>query len=113
MPDVQLIFDPALDVDAHAVAALWAADPEAMKLMSRQPEVRREKPTTYLPEVMELVVIPLAVNVASTVLIAIANRLYRKYRPEGGANVKEVEAAGQDGDRTLATAPADDAEPPV
>jgi hypothetical protein len=113
VPQVQLIFDPALEVDARAVAALWAADPEAAAVMSGRPEVRREKPATYLPEVMELVVIPLAVNVASTVLIDIATRLFRKYRPEGGADVKEVEFARQDGDRTLATAPADDADPPA
>jgi hypothetical protein len=98
---VQLEFDPALKVDANEIAQLWAEDPEASKLLGGPPIVRRERVDSYdLPTVIELVVIPLAVNVASTVLIDLATRLYGKYRPGHRADVKAVELA-EEGQRAL------------
>ena len=103
MTHIQLIFDPSLKVDARAVAALWADDPEAAAIMAGPPEVRRERPVTYLPTLVEFVVIPLTVNLASTVLIDLVVRVYRRYRPDGGAHI----ALAADDDRTIEVTPED------
>jgi len=111
---VQLVFDPSLEVDARAFAALWADDPEAKAVMDGQPEVRRDKPATYMPPMMELVVIPLAVNVASTVLVGLATRIYHKYRPDSDARAELTERSeDRRGDLTIAISAAPDAEPPA
>jgi hypothetical protein len=105
---VQLEFDPALKVDAREIADLWANDPEARAMLDGPPEVRRRKPATYLPTMVEFVVLPLAVNVASTILIDLTVRLYRKYRPAADPPVKAIEEDGDgDVDRVIVTRPAE------
>jgi hypothetical protein len=112
---VQLMFDPSLEVDAGAVAALWADDPEAAAIMAGPPEVRVEQSVTYLPTVVEFVVIPLTVNLASTVLIALAGRIYRQYRPDGGVRHELADDLEAGDGRTIETIPGDgtDDEPPA
>lgn len=85
MEQVLLVFDPALEVDVAAMAAEWAADAEVAPYLAGAPVVRRDGATTFHLDLMELVVIPLAVNVASTVLIDIAQRLVKKARGTGDA----------------------------
>ena len=107
MTHIQLIFDPSLKVDARAVAALWADDPEAAAIMAGPPEVRRERPVTYLPTLVEFVVIPLAVNLGSTVLIELTARIYRKYRPEGRVRHELADDLEAGDGRTIETMPGD------
>ena len=81
--------------------------------MDGPPEVRREKPPTYdLPFVVEYVVIPLAVNVTSTVLIGVATRLFRRYRPDSTAKAELVDES-QDDQRVVAITADPETEPPA
>ncbi len=109
---VQLEFDPDLKVNAREIADLWANDPEARAMLDGPPEVHRRGPSTYLPSLVEFVVLPLAVNVGSTVLIALSTRIYRKYRPGADAAVDTTAEDGDDGDQILVTRPVEPEEAP-
>ncbi|SDS86968.1 hypothetical protein [Actinoplanes derwentensis] len=101
MAQIRIVFDPSLKVDAQQLANLWANDPEAKELLAGQPEVHRERPGTFdWQTVVEFLVVPLAVNVASDILVGITTRLYQHYRPGGTAAVSVPEVTG-DQDRTV------------
>jgi hypothetical protein len=86
---VVLVFDPALEVDAKAVAAEWAIDPEAQQYLAGEPEVRQERTASYDFSLLDGVLLPLATNVASTILTDLAVRLYHKVKgPKDKAQVK-------------------------
>ena len=80
MVQALLVFDSALGVDVHAMAEEWANDQEAQQYLAGTPQGRRAPAAAYDLSVLTDVVLPLATNVASTVLIAIAVRLYKKVR---------------------------------
>lgn len=101
MAQIRLVFDPDLKVNAQEIADLWASDPEAREILTGPPEARRERPGVFLPGVVEFVVLPLAVNVASTILIDLTTRIYRRYRPAEMPVVEEIPDG--DGDRTVVT----------
>lgn len=102
MEQVLLVFDPALGVDAAVLAAEWAGDPEAKQYLAGEPVVRRDRATAFHAELMELVVIPLAVNVASTVLIDISIRLVKKVRKaSGGAEVRAAVEQAPSGEKVV------------
>ena len=99
---VLLVFDPALGVDAAVLAAEWAGDPEAKQYLAGEPVVRRDRATAFHAGLMELVVIPLAVNVASTVLIDISIRLVKKVRKaRGGAEVRAAVEQAPSGEKVV------------
>ncbi|WP_433830815.1 hypothetical protein ACQP2E_11850 [Actinoplanes sp. CA-015351] len=102
MVEVQLVLAADLGVDAREIADAWENDTEAKALMDASPEVHRSTPTHYdFPQIVEFVVIPLAVNVGSTVLIELVTRLYRKCRPLAGDDVAAVEETTDDNLRTV------------
>jgi hypothetical protein len=78
MPRLTLAMDPELEVDAAAFVAAWDADEEARRLgQAELEEARRE---ALLPGIVELVVIPLLVNVGGSVLQDVVKRLVGKVR---------------------------------
>jgi hypothetical protein len=100
VPQVVLVFDPSLEVDASAMAERWANDEEVRDNLAGEPGVRQQPTTTYhLPEVIEYVVIPLAVNLGSSGLIEITRRLLEKYRPGAKASIEVLDS--EDGGQTV------------
>jgi hypothetical protein len=92
---IVLIFDRSFDVDAKAMAEEWAKDDRVQPHLAGPPTTLRPRPTTYLPGVVEFVVIPLAINLGSSLLIEITKQLLRRHRPgvdAEAANVEEVKA---------------------
>jgi hypothetical protein len=90
--------DRAVGVSPAEVAAAWDGDPEARKAgLTSLEEPRRGE---FLGDVLALVVIPLAVNLASSAACALVGRVVGKVRspqPDAG-EVEVVAAAGAGGD---------------
>jgi hypothetical protein len=104
VPQVVLVFDPSLDVDASAMAEQWANDEEVRDNLAGAPGVRQQPATTYhLPGVIEYVVIPLAVNLGSSGLIAITQRLLEKLRPGAKAAIEVIDTS--DGGKAVVVSP--------
>lgn len=81
--------DPAVGVEPAALAKAWAGDEEAAALgaASLQPSA----PGSFFPGLAELIWIPLAVNLASSVVYDLIRRLVVQQRPT--VDVLELELA--------------------
>ena len=89
--------DRAAGVDPADVAAAWDGDDEARGAGLAAVEVPR--PGEFLGDVLALVVIPLAVNLASSAATALVSRVMQKLRPAPDAGDLEVVAsADRNGD---------------
>lgn len=95
-----LAVDPAVGVTPAAVAAAWGAEEETAALGPAAVETARAG--TLLPGLLELVTIPLAVNLASSVVYDVVRRLLVRSRPK--ADVTDLElhlTETASGDRTM------------
>jgi hypothetical protein len=84
---VVVTLDPGVDVAAEAFAKAWNADPE-VEAVGRA-EVEPAGPGSFLPGVVELVVLPLAVNLASTVVYEQVRNLVNRLRGTTHPRVEE------------------------
>jgi hypothetical protein len=100
MKRLVVVLDPGVAVSAAELAAAWDADQEARAAGSAT--VETAKPGDFFG-VLELVVIPLAVNVASSGITAIVGRLMAKLRPAqpGQPDLEIAEMTGADGDHVV------------
>ncbi|WP_433296271.1 hypothetical protein ACQP2F_37985 [Actinoplanes sp. CA-030573] len=92
--------DPSVGVDAAAFATAWGEEPEAAEV---GPAKVQEAPAgSFVPGVTEFILVPLAVNLVSSVVYDIIRRVLR--RASGGRQVSEVEIAeftSANGDRVV------------
>jgi hypothetical protein len=90
--------DRAAGVDPADVAAAWDSDDEARGAGLAAVEVPR--PGEFLGDALALVVIPLAVNLASSAACALVSRVMQKLRPAApdAGDLDVVASAGRDGD---------------
>ncbi|MCG5445690.1 hypothetical protein NIE79_004211 [Micromonospora sp. NIE79] len=79
--------DPAVGVVPVALAKAWESDEEAAALGAAS--VQPAAPGTFLPGLAELVLVPLAVNLASSLLYDLVRRLIVQQRP--AVDVTELE----------------------
>jgi hypothetical protein len=101
MPRVVIAVDPSSGLTAEELAEAWQEDDEAAAF--GRPIVEGAPTTTYLPGVLELLVIPLAVNLASNVVYELVDRLVTRARVEPGSRL-EVEVTvdgGHESDITV------------
>jgi hypothetical protein len=73
-----VVVDPATKVSAAEFAEWWCADDAARRLGSAV--VKPATTAAYGPEILDLVVIPVAVNLASSVLYDLVKRLIARVR---------------------------------
>lgn len=90
--------DPSVGVEAGVFASAWDADAEAAVLGSAVVEAAGGR--AFVPGLVELVAIPLAVNLASSALCALVARLIGA-RKDHGVDVEVVEVTVTDGDRVV------------
>jgi hypothetical protein len=90
---VLVSLDPSVGVAAEELAAAWNADPWSGADGSAG--VERVGPGTFLPGVVELVVLPLAVNLVSTVVYERVRGLVGRLRGTAAGSVDEVEVIEQ------------------
>ncbi len=94
--------DPGVGVSPVDLAVRWDADAEARSLGAARVEAPRGE--VLVPGLVELVVIPLAVNLASNVLYDLVRRLVRRSQPSADGERMELEVTeittGQ-GDRVV------------
>lgn len=95
---VVVAVDPSVGVDARAFASAWQADAEARGLGLAVVEPAGGR--ALVPGLVELVAIPLAVNLASSALCALVARLISA-RKSDGVDVEVVEVTVADGDRVV------------
>ncbi len=88
---VLVALDSSVGVGAAAFAGAWEGDVEARRVGS--PVVEPVTGEVFVPGVLELIVIPLLVNVGSSGLYDLVKRLVAKARSEGRAGVEDVEVA--------------------
>jgi hypothetical protein len=101
--EVTLLFDPRLGVDTAAMARAWADAPELAGALSGTPSAGTLRSQTYLPGVVEVVLIPLAVNLASSVLFEITLRLLCRQRPQTDPSRVRLGTPESDGERRMIT----------
>lgn len=101
MTRLLIILDPGTRVKPIELAAAWNADGEAKVAGLARAETVSEG--VYLPGVMELIVVPLAVNLASSVAYDLARKLVTKLRPqrEEDQALEVTEVTTRDGDRVV------------
>jgi len=68
--EIPIVIDPSLDVDVAALKARWEQDPRARELGKVQARASKQ-----FTGVLELVVIPIAVSVASALIVEAVKRL--------------------------------------
>ena len=89
---------PAAGVDPAGLVAAWNADGQA--IATGVARVELAGPSEFVPGVMELVVVPLAVNLASSVAYDVLKRLLSGLRHEHGQSAEpqlsEVRTGGGD-----------------
>ena len=90
--------DARVEVRPDVLAEMWNADPEAGRLGCAELEPVAGR--AFLPGVVELIAIPLAVNVASDVVCAIVRRLLAA-RSGDGEDLEVVEVQIADRDRVI------------
>jgi hypothetical protein len=78
MDRLVVAIDPAVGVGAGDLSLAWAADEEARGL--GEASVEGSAPGQFLPGLVELVVVPLVVNVASEVLSTLVRRVLDRVR---------------------------------
>ncbi|MEU0547051.1 hypothetical protein [Micromonospora sp. NPDC005979] len=79
--------DPAVGVEPVTLAKAWDSDEESAALGAAS--VQQAAPETFLPGLAELVLVPLAVNLASGLLYDLVRRLVVQQRP--AVDVTELE----------------------
>jgi hypothetical protein len=102
MVRLAVVLDRDLGIGADDLAAAWDADDEARRLGPA--EVEPAGAGVFQPGVVELVTIPLAVNLASGALYDLLKRLLTKLRGAGKASCEEleiVEVTTASGDRLV------------
>lgn len=101
MGQLLLAVDPDVGVEPGRLAAVWDADAEASAL--GRAVLRRSEPGVFLPGLVELVVVPLAVSLTSSVLYDLVRGLLRRCRPGRSdvADLELVESTTGQGDRLL------------
>lgn len=72
--------DPALGMSATELAAGWGAEERARARSAAEQEAVPSG--EFFPGLVELVVLPVAVNLASSVLYDLVKRIIRRARPE-------------------------------
>lgn len=96
-----IALDPGVGVSPAGLAVAWDADEQARALGPATVEASARG--DFLPDVLTLVAIPVAVNVASTAITAMVSRLVARLRDarpdQPGIEVTETTSA--DGDRVL------------
>lgn len=93
--------DQAVGVPPTQFVQLWAGEQEAAVLGTASVESASDG--ALLPELMELVVIPLEVNLAATALYELVRKLVRRGQPHdsSGADLEVVEVQTQGRDRVV------------
>lgn len=92
--------DPAVGVEPADLVVAWNDDREAAGLGAAS--VESPNGEVLLPGLLELVAIPIAVNLASAVLYDVVRRLVRRRRPEvTGPELELVEITTAQGDRVV------------
>jgi len=96
-----IVLDPGAAVSPAALAAAWDADEQARAVGpgSVETSARGE----FLPDILTLVAIPMAVNVASTAVTAMVTRLVARLRgthPDQ-PDIEVAELTRADGDRIV------------
>jgi hypothetical protein len=91
MVRLAVALDRDLGIGVAALAAAWDADDEARRLGPAQ--VEPSGAGIFLPGVVELVAIPLAVNVANGALYDLLKCLITKLRDAGKVSSEELEVA--------------------
>lgn len=92
--------DASVGVSSAAFATAWGEEPDAVAAGPAKVEGVPEG--SFLPGVAELVLVPLAVNLASSVVYDLVRRVLR--RAAGGREVSEVEVVeftSANGDRVV------------
>jgi hypothetical protein len=95
---VRVLLDPRVGVEPAALVAAWEGDEAARALGSAVVEPVAGE--TFLPGVVELIAIPLLVNVASGMLSDTVKRLVAGRRPHAADEIDVVEVA-MGGERVL------------
>jgi hypothetical protein len=98
---VLVALDPGTGVSPEDLAAAWGADEEARSVGAArvEPAVRGE----FLPDVVTLVAIPVAVNLASAALTAMVGRLVARLRGArpGEPEIEVAAVTSADGDQVV------------
>ncbi|GAA1383944.1 hypothetical protein [Catellatospora chokoriensis] len=90
MDRLLVVVDPEVGVPASAFAAGWGADPRASEIGPAV--VEPSSGEVFLPGLVELVVVPVAVNLATSVLYDLVKRIVTAARKSGSGAPGEVEA---------------------
>ncbi|GAA1036319.1 hypothetical protein GCM10009557_46700 [Virgisporangium ochraceum] len=101
--------DSAVGVRAEDLAAVWRDDPEAAAVGPASVGDGGSGGRVFVPGLVELVVVPLAVNLASTALYELVRRLVVRSSaqqasqpaPQPVLDLELVESTTPDGDRVL------------
>lgn len=104
MARVLLLVDPAVGVSPTEVVKAWSADPPVVDgAPGTGPAVEALRGRVFMPGVLELVVLPVAVNLASAALLELALSLVRRARPpaEDDGDLEVVESTDEEGNRLL------------
>lgn len=80
MGRVLLVVEPGVGLSSAEVVASWEADGEARAVSSV--EVQAARGGEFVPGLLELIVIPGAVNLATSALYDLVRRVIRRSRPE-------------------------------
>lgn len=98
---VVLAVDPGAGVSPAELAVSWDADEQARSIGVAAVEAAPSG--AYLPGLLELVIIPVAVNLASGVLYDVVKRLVQRSRrePAGVSEVEIAESTTERGDRVV------------
>lgn len=91
--------DASVGVDPAEFVEAWAADEEASR--SGSASVVPAGGGTFLPSGLELVAIPLAVNLASGVVYDLLRRLVSRSRPKVAEELELTEVSSASGDRLV------------
>ena len=101
MINLMVAMSPGVDVSPADLVTAWEGDEEARALGTATADVPPSG--VFLPDVLTLVVIPLLVNVSSSVTIAVVRRRVTKLRSARSKNpdLELVEIENSVGDRIL------------
>ncbi len=93
-----VVVDPAVLVSPAQLAAAW--DGDDVTRAAGAAVVEPARPGDFFG-VVELVVVPLAVNLTTSAITALVGRLVARLRPEPGPDLEITETTRPDGDRVV------------
>jgi hypothetical protein len=103
LPNVTIVLDPALGLDADALARACREVSEPDTRVTGEPVVARAARDSYAFDVVMEVVLPIATNLASDALVALVWRAVKKVRGGDTAGVAVSELPAAEGeDRNIA-----------